>query len=319
MSNNTLNNVCILGSFNVDIVATLPRFPKGGESLMALQSQVGAGGKGTNQAIAASNAEACVHFVTKVGRDHFSQFAKDTLIQSKLNTFTLYESATEPTGTALIYVSQADAENMIAICSGANTDITQEEVLQFAPSLLNAHVLLVQLENNFDATLTAIRLASASNTLVVMNPAPYHPIILEHLLDIDIITPNETEASLLSGVDVIDIESAKRAAKIIHEKGVRTVIITLGSAGVLIYDRSHAQMIPAFKTNALDTTGAGDAFNGAFVAALAKGHSITDAAQYGCAFASLAVERMGASNMPSHQEALARQQSGLIPNTDNSD
>ncbi len=306
MSNTTHNNVCILGSFNVDIVATLARFPKGGESLMALQSQTGAGGKGTNQAIAASNAEACVHFVTKVGQDHFSQFAKDTLSRSKLHSFTLYESKTQPTGTALIYVSKADAENMIAICSGANTDITQDEVTQLAPYLLNANVLLVQLENNFEATLAAIHLARTSNTLVVMNPAPYNSVILEHLSDIDIITPNETEATLLSGIEVIDIESAKLAAKVIHEKGVKTVIITLGSAGVLIYDHLHAQMIPAFKTTAIDTTGAGDAFNGAFVAALAKGQRITEAAQYGCAFASLAVERMGASNMPSHQEALTR-------------
>ncbi len=303
---NMKGKVCILGSFNVDIVAKVERFPKGGESLMALGSTLGPGGKGANQAAAASRAGAKVHFVSKVGKDQFSRFAYDHLTSSEIHSFRLYQSEHEPTGNAIIYVSQQDGENMIAIYSGANKTITDDEVKEMTHELSDSDVLLLQLENNFSATLNAIRLASALGVKIIMNPAPYSADILHCLPYIDVVTPNETEASRLSGVEVSDLASAKVAAQAIVKLGAPRVIITLGAHGALLYDNQQFQHIPAFPALSVDTTGAGDAFNGALAAALANGQTLSQAAIYASAFASLAVEREGASNMPHHQQVLAR-------------
>ncbi|TCL03161.1 ribokinase [Sodalis ligni] len=303
---NMKGKVCILGSFNVDIVAKVERFPKGGESLMALDSMLGPGGKGANQAAAASRAGAKVHFVSKVGKDQFSQFAYDHLTSSEIHSFKLYQSDDEPTGNAIIYVSQKDGENMIAIYSGANKTITDGEVADMAQELSDSDVLLLQLENNFPATLNAIRLAGALGVKIIMNPAPYSADILQCLPYIDVVTPNETEASLLSGVEVVDLATAKVAAQAIVDLGAPRVIITMGAHGALLYDNHQFQHIPAFPALSVDTTGAGDAFNGALAAALATGQTLAQAATYASAFASLAVEREGASNMPHHQQVLIR-------------
>ncbi|WP_291970273.1 PfkB family carbohydrate kinase [Candidatus Symbiopectobacterium sp.] len=295
--------VCILGSFNVDIVAKVARFPKGCESIIAQGSALGPGGKEANQAMAASRGGSQVYFVTKVGTDQFSQFAYDHLSSSDIHAFKLYQSDTEPTGNSIIYVSQQNGENMIAIYPGANQTITDDEVAAIAPELTTSDVLLVQLENNFSVTLNVIKLAHALGKKVILNPAPYPSEILPYLDYLDVITPNETEASLLSGIDIQDFDSTKEAALKIARMGAKRVIITMGSRGVLLYDGHQSQHIPAL---GVDTTGAGDAFNGAFAAALANGQSMVQAATYASAFASLAVEREGASNMREHQQVIAR-------------
>ncbi|MCP2231212.1 MULTISPECIES: ribokinase [Erwinia] len=302
----TQGRVCILGSFNVDIVAKVARFPRGGESLLALGSTLGPGGKGANQAMAASRTGARVHFVSKVGKDQFSQFAFDHLSASDIHSFKLYQSESEPTGNAIIYVSQQDGENMIAIYSGANQTLTDGEVAEMTHELSGADVLLLQLENNFSATLNAMKLANTLGVRVIMNPAPFSDDVLKCLQYVDVITPNETEASLLSGVEVTDLESAREAAQAIVRQGAKRVIITMSSRGALILDNGQFQHIPAFPALSVDTTGAGDAFNGAFAAALASGQTIAQAATYAAAFASLAVEREGASNMPDHPQVVAR-------------
>lgn len=303
---NMKGKVCILGSFNVDIVAKVERFPKGGESLLALGSTLGPGGKGANQATAVSRAGARVHFVSKVGKDQFSQFAYDHLTSSEIHSFTLYQSDTEPTGNAIIYVSQENGENMIAIYSGANKTISEDEVAAIAPELEDSDVLLVQLENNFAATLSAMKLAKALGVKVILNPAPFSGHALECLEYVDVITPNETEASQLSGIDVKDLASAKEAAQRIVSQGARRVIITMGSRGALLFDGNQFQHIPAFPALSVDTTGAGDAFNGALASSIANGQSLVQAATYAAAFASLAVEREGASNMPDKAQVSAR-------------
>lgn len=302
----TQGRVCILGSFNVDIVAKVARFPKGGESLLALGSTLGPGGKGANQAMAASRAGARVHFVSKVGTDQFSQFAFDHLSASDIHSFRLYQSDVEPTGNAIIYVSQQDGENMIAIYSGANKTLTDGEVAEMTHELAGSDVLLVQLENNFSATLNAMKLANTLGVRVIMNPAPFSEDALACLQYVDVLTPNETEASLLSGVEVSDLDSAKEAAQAIVRQGAKRVIITLSSRGALILDNGQFQHIAAFPALSVDTTGAGDAFNGAFAAAVANGQTIAQAATYAAAFASLAVEREGACNMPDHPQVVAR-------------
>ncbi|RAR72110.1 ribokinase [Pantoea ananatis] len=298
--------VCILGAFNVDIVARVARFPQSGESLMAQGSTLGPGGKGANQAMAASRAGARVHFVAKVGTDRFSQFAFDHLSSSDIHSFRLYQTDTEPTGSAIIYVSQENGENMIAIYPGANKTLTDAEIAELTHELTDADVLLLQLENNVEATRSAIRLAHALGVRIIMNPAPFSSEVVNVLPMIDVLTPNETEASRLSGIEICDMASARKAAQAIVAQGAQRVIITMGARGALLFDAPHCHVIPAFPAFSVDTTGAGDAFNGALAAALAQGQPLLQAATWASAFASLAVEREGASNMPKRHQVITR-------------
>lgn len=167
-------------------------------------------------------------------------------------------------------------------------------------------MLLVQLENNIDAVGNIITLAHTLHKTVILNPAPYSPDIIPYLPKVDILTPNETEASLLANSEVTDINSATRAAKIILTLGVKNVLITLGSQGVLLAENGKFTHLPAIPAVVVDTTVAGDSFNGALAASLANGKDLLQAAHYAAAFASLAVEHEGAANMPSHQAALQR-------------
>ncbi|EAC1891314.1 ribokinase [Escherichia coli] len=304
--NDGRGKVCILGSFNVDIVARVERFPKSGETIIALENTLGPGGKGCNQAMAALYANARVHFVAKVGTDHFRQFARNHFKSSGMDSYTLYQTSEYPTGSAVIYVSDEDGENKIAISPGANQNITHDEVNALLPELDSADILLVQLENNLDAVIDVISLAKTLNKKIILNPAPYSDKIKPFLSNVDILTPNETEASQLSGVEITDISSAKKAAEIIRAMGVNQVLITLGNQGVLVSDKTNIVHLPAFPAVAVDTTGAGDSFNGALASSLANGSDLISATRYAAAFASLAVEREGAANMPSHEAALRR-------------
>lgn len=298
--------VFVLGSFNVDIVAKVADFPQQGETIVALNSFLCAGGKGSNQAIAASNAGSEVHFVTKVGKDQFSQFAYNNLYSTGIHSFTIFQSETEPTGSALIYVSEVKGENMIAIYPGANLTINQEELNSIQNKLVESNVLLLQLENNFDAILNAAKFAKQNHVTTILNPAPYNKVVLELAPYIDVITPNQTEASLISGIDITDINSAKLAAQKIADLGIATIIITMGGQGALLYNNQKFEHIPIFPAVVVDTTGAGDAFNGALSAQLSKGCHIQQAVYYASAFASLAIEKVGASNMPTELEAKER-------------
>lgn len=298
--------VCVIGSFNVDIVSTVPRFPQPGESIMAQNCQFGHGGKGANQALAAAKALASVYFIGKTGKDQFQEFARRHLETSVIDNFTLYQSDSAATGNAVIYVSEENGENMIAINRGANWQLSHDEIAFVYKDIASADILLVQLEINLDATLQAIKYARKHQVKVILNPAPYTPEIIDLLPYVDIITPNETEASLLSSIPVKDIDSAKEAAKAICAQGPGTVVITLGAKGALLKDDTGFSQIPVFPAISVDTTGAGDAFNGALSAAIARGEKLISACYYASAFASLAVELEGAANMPEHDKVMNR-------------
>ena len=301
--------VCVFGSFNLDIVAVMRRFPLPGESLTAHHSMMGAGGKGANQATAALRAGARVHYIGKVGNDDFGLFARRHLEKTGFDAITLFTCKEKPTGNALIYVAGDDAENMISVYPGANTTVTAAEVTRCQPTVAAADILLVQLENNLSAIQRMIDNARASGTFVILNPAPWQKIGDALLAKVDLLTPNSTEATQLSGVTVTDFASARRAVDVLHRKGARQVIITLGMAGALLSTPDRQQRIPLFPAQPRDTTGAGDAFNGALAARLASGDDLPQAARFAAAFASLCVERAGAADsMPSYAEALARLQ-----------
>ncbi|SKA82863.1 ribokinase [Pantoea ananatis] len=301
--------VCVFGSFNLDIVAGMARFPLPGESLIAQHSMMGPGGKGANQATAALRAGARVHYIGKVGNDDFGIFARRHLEKTGFDAITLFTCKEKPTGNALIYVAGNDAENMISVYLGANLTVSAAEVTRCRPTVAAADILLVQLENNLSAIQRMIDHARAANTFVILNPAPFQKISDALLAKVDLLTPNSTEAMLLTGVKVTDLASARQAALVLHRKGARQVIITLGTAGALLSDGQQLLHIPVFPATPLDTTGAGDAFNGALAARLAASVSLEQAALFAAAFASLCVERQGAAHaMPAYADALARLQ-----------
>ncbi|ECC8920906.1 DeoR family transcriptional regulator [Salmonella bongori] len=303
------SHVCVIGSFNVDIISYLPRLPAIGESLLANKFIFSPGGKGCNQALAASYADSDVHFITKVGADHFSEYAINFMNASKIHKSIIYQTPETQTGTATILVNEDTGDNVIAIYPGANMTITPDEVMIQQEAIINSNIVLLQLETNYSALHQAISLAQKNGVPVIINPAPYNDGVDSLIKDIDYITPNETEAGLLAGIEVTDITSARQAAKIIHQKGVKNTIITLGSKGSLAYDGKKFIYSPAFPAVVKNTAGAGDAFNGALASGLAKGKPLESALCYASAFASLAVETANASDMPEHESVIHRIQS----------
>ncbi|MEQ4621560.1 PfkB family carbohydrate kinase [Providencia vermicola] len=290
--------VCVLGSFNVDMISYLPRLPEAGESLLSNKFIFSPGGKGCNQALAASYSDSQVHFITKIGTDQFSDYAVNFISSSKIKTSTIYQTEKFQTGTASIFFSENSGENIISIYPGSNMDISSDEVKIQKDKIINSNIILLQLETNIEALREIISIGNEYNIPIILNPAPYSDIAIELLEKVDILTPNETEASLLSGVNVFDMESAKKAAEIIHTKGVKKVVITLGSKGSIAYDGNKFIYSPAYTAVVKNTAGAGDAFNGALAASLAKGKQFSYALRYASAFSSLAVETSNASEMP---------------------
>lgn len=300
------NTVCVLGSFNVDIISYLQRLPSAGESLLASKLIFSPGGKGCNQAIAASHADTNVHFITKIGSDHFSDYATSFINASTIQNTVIYKSDTVQTGTATIFVDENNGENMIAIFPGANMTISTDEVLLQKDIICHADIVLLQLETNVEALQKTVSIARKNSVPVILNPAPFNVCVNHFLKDLDYITPNETEAGLLTDMEVRDINSAMTAAQLIHEKGVKNIIITLGSKGSVAYDGENFILSPAFPAVVRNTAGAGDAFNGALASELAKGRTLKNALVYASAFASLAVETPNASDMPENYAVLHR-------------
>ncbi len=301
--------VCVFGSFNLDVVATMSRFPMPGESLTAYHSNMGPGGKGANQATAALRAGARVHYIGKVGNDDFGIFARRHLEKTGFDAITLFTCKEKPTGNALIYVAGEDAENMISVFPGANTTVTAAEVNRCQPTVAAADILLVQLENNLSAIQKMVDNAHQAGTYIILNPAPWQKVGNALLKKVALLTPNCSEAMQLTGIEVTDVPSAQRAANALHAKGACRVIITLGMEGALLSTSEAQFRIPIFPAQPCDTTGAGDSFNGALAARLAAGESMLPAAMFASAYASLCVERKGAAeSMPTYAEALTRLQ-----------
>lgn len=290
--------IYILGSFNIDIVLEVNDFPKAGESVLAHSTKYYGGGKGANQAIAAAKISNHVHLTIKVGQDVFAENAKSYLANANIASLNILDDAENPTGNAIILISQPSGENKIAINLGANNHLTVDDIIHDLDLIRDCRVFLTQLENNFDIMSLTTTYAKKSGATTIVNPTPYNAKIKTILPFIDIITPNEIEASDLSGLPVYDVPSAKQAAAEIYNMGVAHVIITLGEKGCLYYNGERHIYLAGHKAAVIDSSGAGDSFNGALAASIANGKSIEDALIFANAFASLKVERRGASNMP---------------------
>lgn len=295
--------VTVFGSFVVDLMGRTPHLPVPGETVKGSLFKQGAGGKGFNQGIAAHKAGGDVAMITKLGRDSMANVALDAMDDVKLSKEHLFYNDEVATGIALIMVDENTSQNEIVIVPGACATITDEDIAGVAETIKSSSYILLQLEVNQDANEKVARLARENGVKVIINTAPYQPISDEFLKGAYLVTPNEVEAEELTGIAVTDLESADRAAQVFFDKGVENVLITLGSRGVYINTEGHSEIVPAYRVKALDTTGAGDAFNGGLLTALAEGKSLAEAARFANALAALSVQRLGTTPaMPWREE-----------------
>lgn len=284
------------------MVIKADRLPKAGETILGGTFFMNPGGKGANQAVAASRLGGQVTFISKIGNDVFGRQAVQLFEEEGINTSFIFSDPNTPSGVALITVDNA-AENCIVVASGANASLLPKDLQKAKNEIEKADIILMQLEIPVETVEFVTEIAASCNVRVILNPAPTCTLSDNLLNKLYIITPNRIEAEMLSGIKVIDIESAKLAATAIHEKGVQIVIITLGSDGALILDNNEFTLVFAEKVTPVDTTAAGDVFNGALTIAIAEGKGIVDAVRFACRSAGIAVTRMGAqSSAPYRKE-----------------
>jgi ribokinase len=257
------------------------------------QYKVAFGGKGANQAVAAGRSGAEIAFIACVGADDIGERIRRQLASDRIDTQPIEAIADSTTGVALIFVN-AEGENVIGIDAGANAAVTPDYLARYQQKVIDADALLMQLESPLETVIAAARLAKQHQTQVILNPAPARELPDELLGMIDMITPNETEAQRLTGIAVDNEADAARAAQALHDKGIATVIITLGSRGVWLSENGNGKRVPGFKVQAVDTIAAGDTFNGALVTALLEGKIMADAVRFAHAAAAIAVTRPGA-------------------------
>ncbi|MGX5013008.1 ribokinase [Enterobacter asburiae] len=289
----TAGNLVVLGSINADHILNLETFPTPGETVTGNQYQVAFGGKGANQAVAAGRSGANIAFIACTGDDDTGERVRKQLASDNIDVAPVSVVEGESTGVALIFVN-AEGENVIGIHAGANAALTTERVEAQRGIIAGAEALLMQLESPVESVLAAAKIAHENHTTVVLNPAPARVLSDELLALVDIITPNETEAEKLTSIRVENDDDAARAAKVLHAKGIGTVIITLGSRGVWASVNGEGRRVPGFKVKAIDTIAAGDTFNGALVTALLEGNVMDDAIRFAHAAAAIAVTRKGA-------------------------
>lgn len=285
--------ICVIGSSNTDMVVKSEKLPAAGETILGGTFLMNAGGKGANQAVAAAKLGANVTFVSKVGDDIFGKQAIQGFQKEGINTNFVFTDAENPSGVALILVD-AKGENSIAVASGANGNLQIAEAEKSIEQISANDIVLLQLEIPIPTVEFAIKKCSENGAKVILNPAPAQKLNENIFKFLEIITPNETEAELLTGIKVTDLESAKHAAEVLHQKGVKNIIITLGSRGAYLYNTNTNLLISAPQVQAVDTTAAGDVFNGALAVALSEGNEMEQAINFACKAAAISVTRMGA-------------------------
>lgn len=301
-----MSKVVILGVFVADTAYRARRAPKMGETIMGESFALGPGGKGSNQAVAAARAGAETHFISRLGRDPFAEMALNTWEQAGV-TAAVSQHDDGYTGAAYIFVESGSGDNAIIVCPGVAGDISPADIDANSDLIRTASVFVTQLEQPMDAAHRALEIARGGGANTVLNPAPAAELADGMLALCDYVTPNETEAEALTGIAVTTIEDATIAAERLVERGAKAAVITLGEKGALYHSGGRSLHVPAFDAGPVaETTGAGDAFNGGFAAALADGMEPVSAVRFGCATAAISVTRPGtAPSMPSRDEIMA--------------
>lgn len=290
--------VLVVGSSNLDLVVTTKRFPNPGETIFGNKFEMFPGGKGANQAVCASRLGCKTTFVGKMGNDEFKEKLSQIMVESEVDITNIFVDEKEHTGTALITVD-GNGQNQIIVISGSNMKLSPEDIESKSLLFKEASVVLTQLEIPIETVLKVAQLAKENDALFILNPAPAVQLPARLFPLIDFITPNESELELLSGIRITNEQSIELAGRLLIDKGVKNVIVTLGKEGSVLINKSCKRQFSVNKVQVVDSTAAGDAFNGALATSLADNHSIEEAIEFASKIASITVTRMGAqSSMP---------------------
>lgn len=290
-----MGKIVVIGSSNTDMVVTTPKIPVPGETILGNEFSIIAGGKGANQAVAAARAEGNVTFVAKVGDDDFGKNAIAGYKADKINTSHIFIDPIRPSGIAIIIVEEGSGQNSIVVAGGANKSLSIDDIKATEKLISEADVVLIQLEIPLEVVEFSLKLAKKYGVKTILNPAPAQHLSNEILSLVDIITPNESETQILTGLNPANHEDVKIAATKLLEKVNETVIVTLGSKGVYFISKSGENgFVPTTKVEAVDTTAAGDVFNGYLAAAIADGKSYLEAISVSNKAATISVTRKGA-------------------------
>jgi ribokinase len=294
--------IAVIGSVNIDMVVKASRLPAPGETIVGGQFLMAGGGKGANQAVAAARLGARVTLLAKVGRDVFGDEAIENFHREGIATDHILRDPQNATGVALILVDEK-GENLISVASGANYTITPEDIDNAADCIHSSDLLILQLEIPIESVQRAAQIAAEANVPVILNPAPAMPLSNDLLQLVTYLTPNESEAQRLSGVEVRDEASAQQAAERLMFVGARHVIITLGAKGAQWTSAAGTMLIPSVAITAVDTTAAGDAFNGGLAWAIGSGMPLEQAIRHACLAGAISATRLGAQpSLPTKDE-----------------
>jgi ribokinase len=287
------SKIVVIGSSNTDMIVQVARIPRPGETILGGEFSTAAGGKGANQAVAAARSGGEVAFVARVGEDMFGQQAVEGFRKDQINVDHVLRDATAPSGVALIFVEQS-GENSIAVASGANAKLVPQDIRDAEDLIRSAEMVVMQLETPLETVSAAAEIAHAANVRVILNPAPAQPLGDDLLQNVTVLTPNESEAELLTGIRVEETSGVEEAAGALLKKGLRIVMLTLGARGVFVATSDIREWVPGFQVDPIDTTAAGDVFNGALAVALAENRPLLEAARFANAAAALSVTQLGA-------------------------
>lgn len=294
--------ILVVGSSNTDMVIKARHLPRPGETILGGSFFMNPGGKGANQAVTIARLGGLVTFICKTGSDIFGHQSQQLFEEEGINISYIFSDSEHPSGVALITVDE-NAENCIVVASGANANLLPSDLNKADEAIAEADLILMQLEIPMETVEYVAEQGHRLGKKVILNPAPAHPLSPSLLKHLYMITPNETEAEMISGIKITDEASAIEAAKVLVRMGVQNVIITLGSKGALAYCDNNVEMVPALKVEAVDTTAAGDVFNGALTVALSEGRSLPEAVRFACKASAISVTRVGAqSSVPYRNE-----------------
>jgi ribokinase len=288
-----MGRIVVIGSSNTDMVVKSKKIPAPGETVIGGNFLMNPGGKGANQAVSAARLKGNVTFVTKTGNDLFGEQAKDLFLEEGIDTRFMIKDLKNPSGVALISVDE-NGENCIVVAPGSNATLSAYDISDEVYGNDPSDVFLMQLEIPLSTVEYVAQKMAEKGNRVILNPAPARQLSDDLLKSLYVITPNEIEAEILTGIKVVDTSSAERSAEKIYLKGAANVIITMGDAGALLYTGKSAKMIPVIPVKAIDSTAAGDVFNGALAVALSEGTDLEEAVDFANKAASISVTRMGA-------------------------
>ena len=296
-----MKNICVIGSLNMDLVVNVDTMPKPGQTIIGSNFKEVPGGKGANQAVAMTRLNGNVSMIGKVGEDGFGQTLINSLKNDKVDT-TYIQTSKGATGVALITVDK-NAQNSIVVSPGANFEVKEDDIDNNIEAIKNSDIVVLQLETPLNTIKYALNKAKELNKYTILNPAPAVKLDDEIIKNVDLLTPNETELEIISGVSIETEEDIQKAAQIMIEKGVKELIVTLGSKGSLYINKEKSMFKKAYKVEAVDTTAAGDSYTGALAVALSQDKNIEDAMDFASKVGALSVLKEGAqSSLPTIED-----------------